>query len=73
MNKSGAGYLLVETLRDNISEAYQNCCHGNSEKTCRMFYDVNPSNDCSGYITPQYSKHWSHPRVNVKKTLGNNG
>ena len=56
MNKLGAGYLLVETMSDKIEEAYQNCCHGNNVTTCRLFYDINPSNDCSGYITPQYSK-----------------
>lgn len=52
-NYSGGGYLLLEDSRAKINEAFRDCCDG-MESTCKLFYEVDGSNDCAGYNSPQY-------------------
>ena len=60
----GGGFLVLEDLTNEIAEAYQSCCHGNNS-LCNLFYDVNPSDDCSRYSVQQYGKYNHNVAANI--------
>ncbi|XP_053389561.1 mucin-like protein, partial [Mercenaria mercenaria] len=52
---SSAGYLLLETKEEAIGKAHQVCCGNDStiyEHSCKLFYDINPPDNCSTYLPP---------------------
>ncbi|XP_053398233.1 mucin-like protein [Mercenaria mercenaria] len=55
------GYLTFESFWKNMSEIQRSCCL--HETMCDIFYDINPSDDCSAYQSPTLVTSFGDPHI----------
>ncbi|XP_053387997.1 uncharacterized protein K03H1.5-like [Mercenaria mercenaria] len=55
------GYLTFESFWKNMSEIQRSCCL--QETTCGIFYDINPSYDCSAYQSSTLVTSFGDPHI----------
>ncbi|XP_053387998.1 mucin-like protein [Mercenaria mercenaria] len=55
------GYLTFDSFWKNMSEIQRSCCV--NETTCDIFYDINPSDDCSSYQSPTLVTSFGDPHI----------
>ncbi|XP_064595157.1 mucin-like protein isoform X2 [Liolophura sinensis] len=57
----GGGYPNISLSSVNQAEGWAACCE--DSHTCHKFYEVFPSDDCSGYQPPTQGISWGDPHV----------